>query len=169
LGHGRLLIGLLLAVCVGGIVAAKAADPAPNGIAYPEGWQDWAVIAASYRTDNQTIRVILGNDVAVAAARSGKTNPWPDGAVLGKVVWKEADLADWPPAKAPKTFVHAEFMFKDAKRYSATKGWGWARWTGLSQKPYGANAEFAQECIACHTPVAKRDHVFTDPAPLPKR
>lgn len=147
---------------------ARAADPAPNGISYPEGWQDWAVVATSYRTDNQTIRVILGNDVAVEAARNGQTNPWPDGAVLGKVVWKETDLPGWEAAKAPGAFVHAEFMFKNAAKYSATAGWGWARWRGADQVPYGENAEFSQECIGCHTPMADRDYVFTDPAILPQ-
>ncbi len=162
------LLGLALASLIAGLAGAKAADPAPNGIAYPDGWQGWATIATSYRTDNETIRVILGNDVAVAAARSGRTNPWPDGAILGKVVWKARDLPTWEAAKAPNNFVHAEFMFKNARRYRATKGWGWARWRGLDQKPYGDSAEFARECIACHTPVANRDHVFTDPAPLPR-
>ena len=162
------LTGLMVAASIMVLAAANAAEEAPNGIAYPEGWQDWAVIATSYRTDNQTIRVILGNDIAVAAARSGQTSPWPDGAALGKVVWKEVDLPNWEPAKAPGAFVHAEFMFKDSRKYSGTVGWGWARWKGLEQSPYGEDADFAQECIACHTPVAERDHVFTDPATLPK-
>ncbi len=67
-----------------------AAQPAPNGIPYPTGWQNWKVIAVSHREDNHTLRVILGNDKAVEAARKGQTNPWPDGAALGKVVWKDA-------------------------------------------------------------------------------
>lgn len=148
--------------------SAQAEDPAPNGIAYPTGWQNWAVVATSYRTDNQTIRVILGNDVAVEAARKGETNPWPDGAILGKVVWKETDLPGWQAAKAPASFVHAEFMFKDAGKYAGTAGWGWARWIGANQEPYGDTADFSQECIGCHTPMADRDYVFTDPAALPK-
>ncbi|MDH3475340.1 MAG: cytochrome P460 family protein [Rhodospirillales bacterium] len=148
--------------------SAQAADPAPNGIAYPTGWQNWSVVATSYRTDNETIRVILGNKVAVEAARKGETNPWPDGAILGKVVWKETDLPGWEAAKAPGSFVHAEFMFKDAGKYAETAGWGWARWKGPNQEPYGENADFSQECIGCHTPMADRDYVFTDPAVLPK-
>ena len=148
--------------------AAYSADNtiAPShGIAYPIGWQDWATIAVSHRTDNNTIRVILGNDLAVKAARSGNTNPWPDGAVLGKVVWKDTQLSDWQEATAPGEFVHAEFMFKDNKRYSNTYGWGWARWVGLEQKPFekGMNV-----CTSCHTPVMMRDWVFTEPASFPK-
>ncbi len=147
------------------MVAAEAATPGPShGIAYPEGWQHWATIAVSHRTDNHTVRVILGNDIAVKAARAGQTRPWPDGAILGKVVWKETTLKHWPAAVAPDGFVHAEFMFKDAKKYADTGGWGWARWVGPEQKPF---AKGMQVCTACHTPVKGRDWVFTDPAFFP--
>ena len=142
-------------------------EPSPNGIVFPQGYSDWRVISISHRVDNNTLRVILGNDVAIEAARAGTTNPWPDGAVLGKVVWKEAPEETWPKAIAPKEFVHAEFMFKDSAKYQDSVGWGWARWVGVEQKPYGKDANVAQECIACHTPVKARDWVFTNPALLP--
>lgn len=156
-----------LGLCLATLMTVCHADsPAPShGIDYPEGWQQWATIAVSHRTDNQTIRVILGNDIAVKAARSGATNPWPDGTILGKVVWKDTELKDWQKATAPGEFVHAEFMHKDSEEYASTYGWGWARWTGLEQKPFAGGA---QVCIACHTPVQGRDWVFTDPAAFPK-
>lgn len=139
--------------------------PAPShGVDYPDGWQEWATIAVSHRTDNGTLRVILGNDVAVRAARSGNTDPWPDGAILGKVVWKDTQLEDWQAAVAPGDFVHAEFMFKDSSKYEESYGWGWARWVGLEQEPFDGGM---QVCIACHTPVKHRDWVFTDPAKFP--
>lgn len=144
-----------------------ASDKAPeqsHGISYPSGWQNWSTIAVSHRTDNNTLRVILGNEVAVKAARSGHTSPWPDGSVLGKVVWKDAQLENWEEAIVPKQFVHAEFMFKDSKKYSKTYGWGWARWVGLDQKSFNKGT---QVCTSCHTPVKNRDWVFTDPAVFP--
>lgn len=145
-----------------------AVQPAPNGIELPAGYKDWPVISISHRVDNNTMRVIVGNEVAVKAARAGQTNPWPDGAILGKLVWKEAAKDNWPQAIAPERFVHAEFMFKDAARYRANgTGWGWARWLGAEQKPYGEDVQFAQECIACHTPVKDQDWVFTQPAQMP--
>ena len=158
------LLASLLMITVP-VVNAIAGTPAPShGISYPTGWQNWSPIAVSHRTDNSTLRVILGNEVAVKAARSGKTNPWPDGAILGKVVWKDTQLENWKAAIAPGKFVHAEFMFKDSKEYSETYGWGWARWVGLDQKPFNKGA---QVCTSCHTPVKNRDWVFTDPAPFP--
>lgn len=155
-----------------GLVAASAGAtdnvaPAPNGIALPAGYKDWRVIAPSYRTDNKTLRTILGNDIAINAARNGKTNPWPDGSVLAKLVWKEKTHAAWPTAIVPDAFVHAEFMVKDSKKYAATGGWGFARWLGTDQKPYGKDATFVQECFACHTPVKGNDWVFTHPVMLP--
>ncbi|MBS1136905.1 MAG: hypothetical protein H6R11_859 [Proteobacteria bacterium] len=147
--------------------AAMAADPAPNGITLPEGYKNWRMIASSQRTDNNTMRVILGNDKAVEAARAGKTNPWPDGAILAKLVWKNKTLDKWAQAIVPGDFVHAEFMVKDARKYEATGGWGFARWLGKDQKPYGKDASFVQECFGCHQPVKDRDWVFTEPAALP--
>jgi hypothetical protein len=149
-------------------VAAAPVAKAPNGIELPAGYQDWRVIAPSHRTDNNTLRVILGNDIALAAARAGHTNPWPDGAILGKLVWKDETDKRWPTATVPGKFVHAEFMLKDATKYAKTGGWGYARWLGTEQKPYGKDANFVQECLGCHTPVKDQDYVFTHPATLPE-
>ena len=61
------------------------------------------------------MRVILGNDIAVKAARSGQTSPWPDGAIIAKVAWTETSEEDWPAAVVPGKLLNAEFMFKDSK------------------------------------------------------
>lgn len=144
--------------------------PAPNGIKFPINYQDWDIVAVSHREDNNTLRAILGNDITVKAIEDGNTNPWPDGAAFGKLVWKQKHADHWKAAVVPDKFVHAEFMFKDAKKWKDTKGWGWARWLGTEQKPFGADAMSASaSCIACHTPVKGQDWVFTKPAILPKR
>ncbi|MBI4849048.1 MAG: cytochrome P460 family protein [Nitrospirae bacterium] len=145
----------------------KPVQPAPNGITMPESYKDWRIIAPSHRSDNNTIRVVLGNTTAVQAARKGKTNPWPDGTVFAKLVWKNKAHENWPTATIPGEFVHAEFMIKDSKKYPATGGWGFARWLGMEQKPYGKDAGFVQECFGCHTPVKENDYVFTHPVVMP--
>ena len=155
---------LLAAFAMGSAIAAA---PAPNGITLPQGYKDWRVISVSERSDNNTLRVILGNDIAVQAARAGKTNPWPNGAILAKLAWKNAVHPKWEKATVPGDFVQAEFMHKDSVKYAATGGWGYARWVGLDQKPYGKDASFAQECVGCHTPVKDNDWVFTHPVKLP--
>jgi Cytochrome P460 len=150
-----------------GPVAAQTAAPAPNGITLPQGYKDWRVIAVSHRSDNDTMRVIVGNDRAIDAARSGKTNPWPDGAILGKIVWKNKKHEAWPTATVPGDFRAQEFMIKDASRFAKTGGWGYARWLGAERKPYGKDANFDQECYGCHTPVKANDYVFTHPVKIP--
>jgi hypothetical protein len=162
----RLLRSIILATVA---VTAQAADvaPAPNGIKLPPYYQDWRMIASSHRSDNKTLRVILGNDIAVDAARSGHTRPWPDGAILAKLVWTDKQHPAWPTATVPGNFLQAEFMVKNAAKYRETGGWGFARWKGLELKPYGDNAGFVQECFSCHKPVKGNDYVFTHPAVLP--
>ena len=163
----KLMTLAAISLALTGIASAEAVKPAPNGLTLPEGYKNWSVISSSHRTDNKTLRVILGNDVAVKAARAGKTNPWPDGAILGKLVWKDRADDNWKAATVPAKFVHAEFMYKDATKYKESGGWGWARWVGLEQKPYGKDASFWKECHSCHLPVKGRDLVFTTPAKMP--
>ena len=107
------------------------------------------------------MRIILGNDWAIAAARAGGSNPWRDGATLGKLVFKDATHQNWQAATVPGKFVHAEFMVKDKAQYASTGGWGFARCLGLAQTAYGKDAGFAQECYGCHTPMKANDYVFT--------
>lgn len=162
------LVSIAFTAAVSLPAVAVDVPPAPNGIAFPADYADWRVISVSHRVDHQSMRVILGNPVAVKAARAGNTNPWPDGAALGKVVWKQMEEPDWKTAIAPDQFVHAEFMLKDSKRWAENgTGWGWARWVGTGQEPYGKDANFEAECIACHTPVKGKDWVFTRPAIFP--
>jgi len=143
-------------------VSASAADTpvAPNGIALYPDYMSWRVIAPSYREDRGNIRIITGNETAVAALHAGK-NPLPDGSVLAKAAWKSKSHPDFPVATVPGDFVQVEFMVKDAKKYAETGGWGFARFLGNELKPYGKDASFVHECFECHTPVAKNDYLFT--------
>jgi hypothetical protein len=162
----------IISLLISGISTAWAVTPtiatAPNSIEFPADYLNWRVISASHRIDNESFRIILGNDIAIQAAREGHTNPWPDGTVLAKVVWKQVEEEHWKTAIAPGAFIHAEFMFRDTKRWAANgTGWGWARWVGNDLKPYGKDAGFSSECIACHTPVSSTGWVFTTPAVFP--
>jgi hypothetical protein len=148
-------------------IAAEKAAPAPNGITLPADYADWRLIAPAYRADKQHVRAILGNDAAIKAARTGTVQPWPDGAILAKLVWKEQPHEKWPTAMEAGQFVHVEIMVKDARRYAETGGWGYARWIGKDMKPYGKDASFVAECHGCHIPVQDADFVYTKPVKLP--
>lgn len=149
------------------IVAHAAPPPSPNGINRPEGYSDWKPIAVSQRTDNSSLRIILGNEVAQKAIRDGKTNPWPDGAILSKPSWKQKAHERFPAANVPGELMHVDFMIKDAAKYPATGGWGFARWLGDAAQPYGQNADFVQECFGCHGAAKETDWTFTRPVKLP--
>lgn len=162
----KILMGMGLCLIANTYALAGVAD-APNGIKFPSDYKEWKTISVSHRLDHHSLRSILGNDIAIKAAREGNINPWPKGAMLVKVVWKEKVDENWDQAMVPGEFAHVEVMHKDAEKYKETGGWGYARWVGKEYKPYGQDASVVNECVACHTPVQKNDWVFTHPAFFP--
>jgi hypothetical protein len=134
---------------------------APNGIAFPSDYPNWKPISSTDRFDNQSLRVILGNEIAIKAIAENHMNPWPDGSTFAKVAWQQQP--DGKGFVRTGAFYQVEFMIKDSQKYAATKGWGWARWRGADLKPYGKTPEFSSECIGCHTPLRQNDYVFTAP------
>ena len=138
--------------------------PTLNNISYIPDFRNWKAVSTSDRFDNGSMRIIYGNKIAVKAIAEHQTNPWPDGAIFAKTAWKQKIESDGTISAG--AFIQVEFMIKDAEKYKATKGWGWARWKGNNLKPYGDNASFDQECISCHNPVKNNDYVFTTPLHL---
>jgi len=155
-------------ICLPQISYAKQKIAAANNIEYPKHLTNWRIIGTSLRNDNNTQRAILGNTIAIKAARAGmkKTN-WPKGAILAKLVWKNEILPTWQAATVPGNFVHAEIMVRDAKKYAKTGGWGFARWTGLELTPYSKGSSPDQVCFDCHKAASSTGYVFTQPAKLP--
>lgn len=151
-------IFLLLLVAAASVAADLPVSP--NGISLYPDYISWKVVAPSYRDDRGQIRIITGNDTAIASLRAGK-KPLPDGSVLAKIAWKVDKNPAFPVATEPTTFVQVEFMVKDTAKYVETGGWGFARFVGNELKPYGKDARFVSECFGCHTPVAGNDYLFT--------
>jgi Cytochrome P460/Haem-binding domain len=136
-------------------------QPEFNGFPFDPTFESWKPISTTDRGDNNSFRFILGNEIAVKAARSGNISPWPDGASFAKVAWQQEPGPDG--LMRPGKFLQVEFMLKDATRYKDTEGWGWGRWRGLDLKPYGSDAQFVNECTGCHRPVGGNDYVYTLP------
>jgi hypothetical protein len=74
------------------------------------------------------LRAILGNDVAIKAAREG-TLPYPDGTIIARLAWSYDPLAEKAlgrhqsfVAGPPKNGV--QFMIKDSTKYGSTGGRG---------------------------------------------
>jgi len=145
--------------------APSAVKAAPNGIQFIPDYKNWKAISTSDRFDNGTMRVILGNDIAVKAIEEENINPWPDGTVFAKVAWTQAK--DSSGIVHTGEFKQVEFMIKDSKKYASTGNWGWARWwKGTQLVPYGTSALFTTECMNCHQPMKNNDLVFTFPLHL---
>jgi len=141
--------------------APSVVDPALNGITYFSDYKNWKTVNSTDRFDNQTVRQILGNDVAISAIAAGQTNPWPDGTAFAKVAWNRH--VDEQGAVTAGDFKQVEFMIRDSRKYSSTLGWGFARWVTPDLKPYGKDAGFAGECVGCHTLMRDHDYVYTTP------
>jgi hypothetical protein len=142
-------------------VALGTVRPELNGMAFDPAFETWKPISTTDRGDNNTFRFVLGNEIAVNAARSGNISPWPDGARFAKVAWQQAPGADG--LVHPGKFVQVELMEKDAQRFKDTDGWGWGRWLGLDLNPYGKDTRFTRECTNCHLPMRGDDYVYTMP------
>jgi hypothetical protein len=136
-----------------------------NGIAFIPDYKNWQPVSSTERYDNGTLRVIVGNDVAIKAIADGNTNPWPEGTIFGKITWDV--LKDSMGFIRTGPFKQVEFMIKDSKKYNDTRNWGFARFKTTAMVPYGKNSLFASECVGCHQPMKGRDFVFTNPFKSP--
>ena len=132
-----------------------------NGVAYDPDYKNWQLISTTDAFSNGTMRIIVGNAIAIKAIKENNTRHWPNGTVLAKVQWDQ--LADKKGNIYTGKFNQVEFMVKDDKKYAATEGWGWARFKTLDLIPDDKDVMFATTCINCHRPVKNLDHVFTFP------
>ena len=153
-----------------------------HGVTMPPGYRDWTLISiASVGPPVSDLRAKLGNDIAIKAYRSG-TLPFPDGAIIARLAWKQATSEDNNRAIGPvaekqlgkegaekllsQSFVagpaiNVQFMVKDSKKYASTGGWGFAEFD--DGKPAGEAVQ--KTCFACHAPAQDRDFIFTRYAP----
>jgi hypothetical protein len=184
----RVPYGLMVIVAVGLAVLGgrtfsaqdKYSMKVPNGLAFSEfrGYEGWQTIAVSQTEATNVLRVILGNPAMIEAFREGGPGdgkPFPDGAMMAKIVWKQKELTTPPfsvstPDTVPDTQEDVEFMVKDSKRFADSGGWGWGvfeydaaahtfRPGNLADKPPQGND--AKCGLACHTIVKTKDYVFT--------
>jgi hypothetical protein len=139
------------------------------GIKIPPGYRDWKLISVAHEEgNNNDIRAILGNDVAIKAYREGKL-PFPDGTIILRLAWTYV-----PSEENNKVFGRAQsfvagtptniqFDVKDSRKYAATGGWGYAQFK--DGKP--ADKAVHETCFPCHQLVKAQDFVFTHYSPTP--
>jgi hypothetical protein len=173
----RRIVFVLVAVgALAGVVAtmAPASGQADGeavpiyGVKIPPGYRDWRLISVAHEEGKlNDLRAILGNDVAIAAAREAKL-PYPDGTIIARLAWSYDPLEE-----SSKAFGHlqsfvagppkngVQFMVKDSSKYASTGGWGFAQFD--DGKP--ASEAVHNTCFACHATVEARDFVFNRYAP----
>ena len=148
-----------------GQVAEKAATDL--GVKLPPGYRDWKVISVAHEAGkNNDLRAVLGNDAAIKAYRDGKL-PFPDGAIIARLAWvytsseennkvfgQDQSFVAGPP-------INVQFMVKDAKKYAATGGWGFAQFKDGKPDPKA----LLDTCFPCHVPAKDRDYLFTRYSP----
>lgn len=121
-------------------------------------YQDWRVLSISHRTDNKTLRAILGNDIAIKSAR-GNNKTWTDGSIIAKLVWKEGSHPNWAAAIVPNEFSKAEAMIKDSKKFASSGGWGFGFWKNGKMEMH--TIEQSKVCFGCHAPMKDNDYIYT--------
>jgi hypothetical protein len=162
--------------------AAGEASPI-YGVTIPAGYRDWHLISVGHLTGRslnpgggnlKQLRAQLGNDIAIKAFREGK-RPFPDGAMIAALHWDEVSsesndkvlASGFPGAGLQSSFAgsaeNVQFMVKDAKKYAATGGWGFADFK--NGKP--GDEALHKTCFPCHAPAQDRDFVFAHYAPTP--
>jgi hypothetical protein len=145
----------------------RSAVKVPDGLALADfkGYETWQAIAPSETPDS--IKAILGNSVMIAAYTAGipaNGKPVPDGAMMAKIEWsKHPNDASPYPVSVPDALKSVAFMVKDAKRFAASGGWGYAKFDYTAATDRFAPSGTGSACgYACHTRVKARDFVFTN-------
>jgi hypothetical protein len=155
--------------CIAPTFGQADGEAAPvYGVKIPSGYRDWRLISVGHEAGKlNDLRAILGNDVAIKAAREGKL-PYPDGTIIARLAWSYDPLAESSEAFGhPQSHVAGppkngvQFMVKDASKYASSGGWGFAQFD--DGKP--ASEAVQNTCFACHSIVKARDYVFNRYAP----
>ena len=172
---GRIVSFTLVATAVAALVvligtAVYAQDKyslkSPSGIAFSDfrGYEDWAHVSSA-RTD-EVLKVIVANPAMIAAYQAGvpgNGQPFPDGAMIVKLQWKQKKSTEAPfVVDVPDVFTQAFVMEKDSKRFPKSGGWGYAvfNYEAASDK-FTPDPKSLSDCgNACHTAVKAKDYIF---------
>ena len=156
-----------------GATATAKSDLLPNlaktGVTFPENYK---TSYTKYHTINfpatRQVRYYFANDVALQAAKAGKS--LPDGSVLLTEVYSaKLDAEKKPILGADGFFVPDQLVAygvmardagwgKDIPEMLRNENWNYAAFTATKQPLPGINQA---ECLACHKPLDKTSFVFT--------
>jgi hypothetical protein len=178
--HASLKYFAIIAICILTTCAALQSVKAPlgpsapeavaddnaspiYGITIPAGFRDWRLISVAHEAgNNNDLRAILGNDIAIKAYREGKL-PFPDGAIIARLAWTYAPSDENDKVLGPAhSFVagppiNLQLSVKGSRKYAATSGWGFAQF----KDGHAAGESVHETCLPCHELAKTRDFVYT--------
>jgi hypothetical protein len=132
-----------------------------NKVPYPEGYRNWThvksmIIEAGHSLENpfQGIHHVYANHKAVKGL---KNNKYSDDSVL------VFDLLN--TLRKDSTIQESErklvgVMYKDAKKYKKTGGWGFEGFASNS-KTERLTKDGGVSCFGCHAPIPESDYVYS--------
>jgi hypothetical protein len=154
-----------LLFCASLLLGTIYAKPAGEDVPFPTGFRDWFVVNSMIVTKDSPIfgqigglHIIYVNAIGLPTLKKGGPFPYPDGTVFADDV-HDFSLENGSYVEGAKKAVTV--MVKDAKKYSATGGWGFQVWlaSDLTKPVVPDTAHAIQACFTCHTP--RKDHDYT--------
>ncbi|TGS16832.1 cytochrome P460 [Mesorhizobium sp. M2E.F.Ca.ET.209.01.1.1] len=166
---------ILASACAFVVLSSVAAsgltgDSSPvYGVKVPDGYRHWEVITVAHEAgENNDIRAVLGNDIALKAFRDG-TRPFPDGTIIARLAYfYESSPENDQVVTAPQSFVagkptNVQISIKDSKKYPETGGWGYGQFENGVTNP---SEPLIKTCFACHVKLdPSKDFVFSHYSP----
>lgn len=122
--------------------------------------KNWKLVTVRYRKDNQELRFIYANKLAVKGL--SKKNPkYPDGSIFAKVAYLAQPDPAFESSLSPSQTRRFQFMVKDSKKYKETDGWGYALFNHNGEVNSEPEKDQVLACHSCHQVVPDRDFVFS--------
>lgn len=174
-----MLVTLAGTLGIAAFVSSATKDDAPAGagsnaspvygVTLPPGYREWQVISVAHEAgNNNDIRAILGNEIAMKAVREG-TLPFPDGAIIARLAYEyQSSARNNAIFGRDQSFVagnptNVQISVKDSKRYPKTGGWGYGQ---FENGKVNTSEKNINTCFACHAKLpASADFVFTTYSP----
>ena len=139
-------------------------EPAAHApIAFPQGYTRWTHIKSGLIPAGHPafasyggLHHIYANELALAGYRDGR---YADGSVLAYDLFETRVTADGSIDQGPRR--HVDVMVKDARRYAATGGWGYAEFAAGADTDR-LDSDQRAGCAACHEHRKAQGYVFSE-------
>jgi hypothetical protein len=149
---------LVAAILVMAIATQTGANPIVD-VPYPKGYRSWTRVTTTLVGPSSPffqsaggMHHVYANDKAMQGYSAGK---FPDGSIL---VFDLLDAKEKDGVTSEGARQRIDMMLKDSRRFAATGGWGFERFSGDSETDRPLTEEQRQSCSNCHQ--ARKDHDF---------